>query len=272
MRQTPTIVRVDRLPELPSETSPGVEVWRDTDGAPAGYGQTVEGRHWMHLPGLAAFRFEAGADEVVAFAPPTSTVDAVVDAYQRAVLPMVLQVSGREVLHASAVLVGGRVVAFCAVSGTGKSTIAYGLSTRGHPLWGDDAVTVDLAGPTAEAVSLPFAIRLDDRSTAFFGGGDGGPRAEPSRAPIEALFVLERAETEGDVELVRLAPADAFPALLVHAYCFSLSSVDGKRRMLEHYLELAERVPVFSVRFSPGFPRLSDLLDRIEAALGTAVG
>jgi hypothetical protein len=221
----------------------------------------------MHLLGLASFRFAADSDDVVAFALPSSPDEAVVDAYQRAVLPMVLQVSGREVLHASAVLVHGRVVAFCAVSGTGKSTIAYGLSRRGHPLWGDDAVTVDLAGPTTEAVSLPFAIRLDAQAASFF-GGDGGQRAGSARAPLGALFVLERAEGEGDSELVRLAPAQAFPALLVHAYCFSLESAARKRRMLEHYLELADRVPVFSVRFSPGFARLAGLLDRIEEALG----
>ena len=59
---------------------------------------------------------------------------------------------GWEALHASAVLSPQGVVAFCAGSGTGKSTIARGLSERGYQLCADDAV----------AVKADFAINRRD--------------------------------------------------------------------------------------------------------------
>ena len=57
----------------------------------------------MHLPELASFRFTSRGDEVAATVPDTVTDELVLDAYRRRILPMALQVSGREVLHASAV-------------------------------------------------------------------------------------------------------------------------------------------------------------------------
>lgn len=55
--------------------------------------------------------------------------------YQRDLLP----------LHASAVLVDGRVHAFTGVSGAGKSTLAAALAAREYPLFADDLLVLDPA-------------------------------------------------------------------------------------------------------------------------------
>src|SRR5690606_18526516 len=95
------------------------------------------------------------------------------DSYQRCVLPLVLQAAGTEVLHASAVLTPRGVLALCAESGTGKSTLAYGLSRRGYPLWADDAVAFEADETCTNAMPLPFALRLQRDAVRFFDDGRG---------------------------------------------------------------------------------------------------
>ncbi|MDF2695232.1 MAG: hypothetical protein K0S65_3615, partial [Labilithrix sp.] len=119
------------VPPSPTEGDAGVTVWRDNDGAVAGYGSSNGPKKWIHLPGVGAFRFEPGRAEVVAFPLASASSHLVRDAFNRSVLPLALQGVGHEVLHASAVLARERVVALCAVSGTGKSTIACALDRRG---------------------------------------------------------------------------------------------------------------------------------------------
>jgi hypothetical protein len=66
------------------------------------------------------------------------------------------------------------------------------------------------------------------------------------------------------VRIERLRPSAALPALLAHAYCFSLEDPGLKRAMVQHYIELAARVPVFALRFQPRFELLPLILDEIE--------
>ncbi len=280
-----TIARGDSVtPGLPDADDPEVEVWRQDDGGVYAYGFTLDGQHWMHLPRIGSFRFGSNAEGVMAVADPSARVELVLDAYYRCVLPMALHARGMEVLHASAVLMDHRVVALCAVSGTGKSTIAYGLSQRGYQVWADDALALEISGPCIRSAPLPFEVRLREASTSLFhedlngsqvrSSLDGGKRVEMQPMPLAALCVLNRAPGGGDslaVETARFSPAEAFPAVLSHAWYFSLKDVERKRRMVQHYLAVAARLPVLEVRFQAEPDKLVAILDRIEEAVYTAL-
>jgi hypothetical protein len=271
------------LPTLPDIADPEVQVWRENDGTVCAYGHTAGGVHWMHLPGLASFRFGDGMDAIVAIPHPPVREDLVFDAYRRSVLPMALQVRGHEVLHASAVLTPQGVVALCAVSGTGKSTTAFGLSRRGWPLWADDAVAFEASESGVAAIPLPFDIRLRSEAATFFdrdaalAGGTSeriGVRAqiEAEPVPLAALLVLDRIPGKSDTATVRirqLSSTRAFLDVLAHAYCFSLRDAERKQIMMRHYLDLASRVPIFEVRFRPGLKTLSTVLDGIGELITT---
>jgi hypothetical protein len=262
----------------PPERSSGAGV---LDG-PAG---EVFARWWrqdmayhLDLPGLARFRWDREGGPVHAMPDPAVPGETVRDAYRSDVLPLVLHVQGTEVLHASAVLTAAGVLALCGETGAGKSTIAYALHRQGHALWADDMLAVDVGQRPVAALPLPVDVRLRRPSAAFFGLPaspaplrDLGP-APSARAPLAALCVLDRdPEAGAPVRVERLGPAAAFTALLPHAYCWSLDDAGRKRTMVERYLELAGRVPVFSVRFTPGFERLPDVLAALRA-LGSAAG
>jgi hypothetical protein len=254
---------------LPEAADGEVEVWAGNDGFEA-YGYTAGGYCWAHFPGTASFRFLADEGNVVALAEANVSPGSVEDTYLRAVLPLVLQLRGHEVLHASAVSSANGLVVFCGSSGTGKSTTAHGLSRRGYPVWADDAVVLDIQGDDMRASQVPFRLRLHADAAVFFPGDveDRKTAATPSRPSILAIVILDR--QEGGVPLVRitrLEPSDAFVGLLPHAYYFGLSDQGRKALMLDRYLRLASSVPTFEVRYRPGLGDIAAVLDEVEARI-----
>jgi hypothetical protein len=258
-------------PPVPAPDELGVETWRHTDGSLIAFGGSRGREHWMQLLNVGLFVFGDEADVVTVFPEAGASDELVDDGFRRAVLPMALQVLGRDVLHASAVLGRAGVIAFCAVSETGKSTVAYALDRRGCRLWADDAVAFAIDDGAVTAVPLAFTLRLRPATSAFYGiDGRSAELVEPAAAErLSAICVLERAvEGEGAPVVERLAAADAFPEVLAHAYCFSLADEARKARMTASYLELVDRVPVFRVRIRDGLEHLPPLLDRLEEAIG----
>src|SRR5436190_5020007 len=190
---------VGGVPEVQDFEEAVAEVWRDGDGTVCAWAQTTDGERWMHLPGVASYRLRPGASEVTAIPDPSAGSQLVASGYERTVLPMAVQLAGQEVLHASAVLTAGGVVAFCAVSTTGKSTIAHGFSQRGYGLWADDAVAFDTSDVAITLLALPFRLSLrgppgrDDSDATATAAVPDSPAPEPGVVPLSAVCVLERA-------------------------------------------------------------------------------
>jgi hypothetical protein len=265
------------VPELQDFDESVVEVWRDRDGVLCAWAQSTDGEHWMHLPGVASYRLQPGKGEVTAIPDPTAGSQRVASGFERTVLPMALQFAGREVLHASGILSAQGAVAFCAVSMTGKSTLAHEFSLRGYGLWADDAVAFHTPGRLVTSVPLPFQRQLRAPSPAessLTAAALPDPvAAEAPDVPLVAVCVLDRNQslrTTKPVRVRRLLPTEAFPAVLTHAYCYSLDDVERNRQMISHYLNLASRVPVFSVSFRAGLEHIPAVVEGIEQAVGMA--
>lgn len=248
-----------------------VEEWRQADGTITAVGYSAGGWHWLHLPGVATFRFDEASPQVTAFAEPACGGQTLLDAFQRCLLPIALQARGFEALHASSVRAERGVVAFCAAADTGKSTLAYGLSRRGHPLWGDDALVFEPAPEGICALAVPFRMRMQSASVEYFGEEPLPAEAfgnEP--LPLAAVCLLERAPLSAEhpsAEIIRLTGSRALTATMTHAYYFDLRDTERKARMVQHYLDLVARVPVFQLRFQPGFDRFPAVLDAVERTI-----
>jgi hypothetical protein len=254
-------------PPPPDLSDASANVWRDGAGAVVALGQTIGDYHWVHVPGRGAYSFPRHDGDVTAVPEPGTEGHLVEDTFRRIILPLALQAQGHEVLHASAVRTPDGVLALCAVAGTGKSTLACALSRRGHRLWADDAVCLELAGRGVQVSPLPFTLRLRPASAAFFGGAprQGAVRVPDESAPLARIFVLERLENGGP-EIEALTAAAAFRDVLTHGYCFSMQDRMRNAAMVQNYLRVVDRVPVFRVKFSGGLDRLDETLDVIEAA------
>lgn len=225
----------------------------------------------MELPDLGTLRFDGHGDRVIGTPRPGVSPAALAEAYWHAALPLVLHARGSEVLHASAVLTPRGVVAFCGATGSGKSTLAYGLHRRGHALWADDAVALEVSASAIAARSLPFDVRLRPATAALFGLGPAARRlagqGRGGAAPLGAVCLIGRARPSG-AGIGAAAPSVAYPGILAHAFCFSLADPPRKRLMLERYLSLVARVPVFDLRVADGLDHLPALLDEVERVLG----
>lgn len=266
-------------PPLPNDSDPTLEVWRDRDGSVAAYGHTALGSHWVRLPGVAVFGYDPEQDEVTAFVDHGLSRSDVAEAYRRVVLPMIQQARRSQVLHASGVRAASGVVAFCGTSGTGKSTVAYGLARRGYPLWGDDAVCFGTSERGIESIPLPFDLLLRAPTASFFESASDSVITNSERqsaatgavhlAAVCVLRAVDRSASTGSpVRIVPLSSAETFTATLQHAYSFGLSDKDRRARLVRDYLDLVATTPVYEVSFEHGLERLDVVLDGIEQGLG----
>ena len=225
--------------------------------------------NWIVFEGVATFRFRRGGRTVEALLAKGVDRKAATDFYHQHILPLILQDSGLEVLHASAVLLDGRVLGFCGDNGSGKSTIAYALGRRGCRQYADDSLVIDAGAGRIEAVALPFSPRMRRASAQFFGEDtdeEWEARRHAGRHPVGALFIIEKPHAHAEHEIDRLSELDALQGVLSHARRFDPTAPSSHRRHLQNFLEIALALPVFSVRYSRGFDRLDTLLSALIRA------
>jgi hypothetical protein len=228
----------------------------------------------LYLPGIGSFEFRAGGGHVEGRPDPDVAEALFDDAYRRHVLPMVLHFRGLQVLHGSAVGSASGVHVFCGSSHAGKSTLAYALQRRGYQVWADDAVALTSRGETVCAVALPFALRVRPEAAAFFAQPAvaaavcGVEMLRPADieqtvgelAPIASVSVLEHAPSM----LSRIPPSESLPAILNHAFHFSLDDEASRRRLATDFLRLISQVPLFRLCLPRGLDQLNGALDEVE--------
>jgi hypothetical protein len=229
----------------------------------------------MHWPSAGTFLFAPSAGDVVVHPSPAANAAEIDDTFVRGVLPIVFIARGHEALHASAVLLDGRLVAFAAESGTGKSTLAAAIARLRGAQWADDTIVWSLADDSPISVALPHPSRLDGPARVAVSAMAPEPRcAEPGvTAPLAALYVVRRTTLGcAYVEFGRMPPASAFRRILAHTHPFDLMD-EHPRQLIERVLAMASTLPVFELRMRSGLehlPRVADLVARHAAAIHLA--
>jgi hypothetical protein len=182
-------------------------------------------------------------------------------------LPLAATIRGLELLHASAVILDGRAVAFTASSGTGKTSIAMHLVARGARLLTDDVLAIEMT--SSSLLAHPGARLLSARRHELAAVSEGRarlgellgqdekiylrPPLEPEPQPLAALYRLVRQPVGGPFRIVEEAPPDP-PALLATSFLSYLKTPERLTRHLELVFRLAGSVPVFLVHLPSGLP------------------
>jgi hypothetical protein len=183
---------------------------------------------------------------------------------------------GFELLHASAVGTAAGIVAFVAVSGGGKTTLAAEYLKRGAPLFCDDILALEEAGdqvlayPGPPLVNLPRKVEpssvgaadviaeFDDERWVSLG------TQTPAAEPLAAVVLMNRAQGE----TARCTQIDGTSlALLPHAVYFPHVAARERARF-ELFGTVAGTTPLLSLTADPSVPgaTLADLVgDRIDA-------
>ncbi|HEX8225684.1 MAG TPA: hypothetical protein VF605_17875 [Allosphingosinicella sp.] len=193
--------------------------------------------------------------------------------HQRGLLP----------LHANAIDIGGRAVAFSGHSGAGKSTIAAWFHDRGHNILADDVCVIGF-DPAGRALAYPGIPRLRLWREALEASGRDAEAyvrsfddtdkydvptlsetgAEP--LPLAAIYLLRKAEEAGgEAEIERLKGVEAVETLVSNTYRGGYLSMIGRTSQhLSACVRVARAVPVFRAQRLWGFDRFDEQAGRLS--------
>lgn len=256
------------LPELfPHEASGVADVvisigkLPEAAGAPSGL-SVADGALLLVIPGVAKYRIANGN---------SITVDADAGVPDRNVrlyllgsaLGALLHQRGLLPLHANAIDIDGKAVAFMGESGAGKSTLAAWFHDRGHRVVSDDVCVVGFdehlqpyAAPGLPRLRLwAEALALMGRGTTGFARSYIGEEDEKydvpidaelaarSHVPLAAIYLLERGP---EFSIARLRGIEAADAVFANTYRGEyLAKTSGQKQHWESAVRLVRGTPVF---------------------------
>lgn len=192
--------------------------------------------------------------------------------HQRGLLP----------LHANAIEIDGRAVAFMGHSGAGKSTMAAWFLDRGYRVLADDVcvVTMDAAGRPLAHRGIPRlrlwreAIEVSGRTVEDYELSFDDldkynvptPRPEDTRPiPLAHVYLLRKAE-DGASGVRRLTGVEAVDALVANTYRGGyVGRMGATRTHLAACLDLIRKVPVFAADRVWGFADFDAQAAALEA-------
>jgi hypothetical protein len=172
-------------------------------------------------------------------------------------LPLAAALHRLEVLHASAVEVGGRALIFAGASGSGKTTLALRLLATGARLLADDVVALEAGERGLLAHPGVGIANVADDVLPLLGGlgcevglSDKHHIAleRPEQPlPVAALVFLARGGPGGEIELEPV-PAPSPRDLLAATFVFHVTAPDRLVAQLDVCARLASSVPVWRLR------------------------
>jgi hypothetical protein len=233
----------------------------------------------LRFPDLADFEIDGRGEVIRPLPQPGSTLETTRHLLLDQVLPRVLALRGQLVVHAGAVRVSERAIAFLGESGYGKSTLTASFDHAGFPAMSDDGLVVRRRGERVVAVATYPSLRLwpDALDGVYAARPETAPMAHyssklrvetrgtdaaPVRAPqLDALYVLGPPSPE--LEITPMGPRDA--AMAIIAGSFQIDPTDKVRvaAIFDATMDLAAGVPTFSLRY----PRRFDLLPEVQRAI-----
>ena len=252
----------------------------------------------QRVPEVANFLVRHGREVLVEPAPNAPAED--IRAYLLSpVFSALCHQAGMYSLHASAVRVGGGVVAFLGNSGAGKSTLAASLAQRGYSVIADDICLLDTrlhdadsaaaSGPTlvipvapalklwrsaldhlgASSTSLPRVVRHDDKFRLKL----SQPAEALLRLPLREVFFLEwtsadDSDSDAQPSIAPIEGVEALTRLMEFTHFDYLMKATG-RQTGNFFLcgRILSQAHAYTLRRPRNFAQLAPTLDVLEAHL-----
>jgi len=191
-------------------------------------------------------------------------------------IAILLYQRGRLVLHASAVKINERGIAFLGASGAGKSSIATALFVRGHPLLVDDITAVELDRKGAWIHSGFPQLKLSAQAARVMDierkGGHFLDDLEDKRSyridtpnaatPVELTIIY--VITDGAETVIKPIPSQEAIAELVR---YSIPPSLVRMNVAGHFVkcvELAKHIKFYRLYRSSSLEQLPELAIRLE--------
>jgi hypothetical protein len=227
---------------------------------------------WIDWLGVGVFGFSTHSREVEVWPKADVQQNVVVDAFLM-IQHNMLQALGWQVLHAGAAIGSQGAAAFCGKSGSGKSTLAFAMEQAGWRQIADDGLVLRIERKCVMACPLPFKPQLRPASRAHFAHASNPmpfpSRLPPADIPLAVVFVLQQDARCTTPRIQRIPKSRAFSEVLTHAHCYDEEDRGHTRQLVDDYLELVARVPVFTLQYQPDFQQLSQLVRAVVSALSS---
>jgi hypothetical protein len=284
-------IRVETISAEPLDLA-GFEMfyeWRDSSGSTlARYGRR-EDAYRLEFPGMMDFLVFGEGRLINLTRAPGIPDETVAHLLLDQVIPRVLGLRGRVLIHASAVTSSvGHAFVFVGPSGRGKSTLAASFYQDGWRVLTDDCIQLDIEGERVLGTAAYPSIRLwSESSETLFGDSSAfvpvvhysskkqllmtdASQPPPERQRISALFVLDDADTESEDIVIRpIGGLAAAKAMIESAFV-----LDTKDRVkLEQWFRGATTVvrtglPMFKLVYPRRFDHLDEVRRRVVEAAG----
>jgi hypothetical protein len=260
---------------------PDGEIWLSCARQGSGY--------LLRFADLADFLVSSEGSDIRCYPVPDTPLETIRHLLLDQVIPLVLSVRGRLVLHASAVVVPRGAIAFLGVTGQGKSTLSGSFVTQGFPLVTDDCLLLQEAGEHLFGHPSYPGLRLwPDSVAALFGQGTRlchvahytekkrlGPDNDPlpfcaDPAPLQRVYVLapyEETEDTKAITLAPLSPREAFMELVKHTYRLDIIAQERLNEEFERLARVVALLPICRLAFPQDLSLLPTVREAILANL-----
>jgi hypothetical protein len=244
-----------------------------------------EQANWIFTSaGGTVFRVDSNGRTVDCQPRPGGWPGVAAEVFVRRILPRVIQLHGKAVLHAAALDTGAGVVLLCGLSGAGKSTLAASLHQQlGWTILADDMAILEEHAESFSVLPAAGTVSLwEDSKAAFAGSFEHAERlvsyerkfqCQPrrpvplTRQPLRAVYHLESVQTtqHGTVNLSTPAPMEQLAMLSRQVIRFNPADRQSEAYHFERIGRLANVVPIRSLCYRRGFDKLAEVADRLLA-------
>jgi hypothetical protein len=238
----------------------------------------------MRFHGACEFAVSRDLTDVSYTADPDADPDLVPVLVTGMLVSFLLTLAGKPVLHASAVDVGNRAIAFTGWSGMGKSTAATLVCADGGLLVTDDVLRVDLdpGGPVcrlgatearlrAKALDLAASVDSVARLTADGRHAVAPAASRADRLPLAALVVPVPDRDARELELTAVHGAESLLTLARFPRIVGWTDQETNATQFRFLADVVRRVPVFVATIPWGPPFAAGLGGAIAAACGVPI-
>lgn len=244
----------------------------------------------LRFPDRADFAIAADGSAVSCHPAPDADPTAITALFANSVAPVIGNHRGELNLHGSAVVVGGKALAFMGLSRRGKTTLAGAFAKAGFPFLTEDVLALEPRDGGYLVAPQSPGLRVFGDSAAWLLGvaaaahpedekrelsGNAGLPAADKAVPLMAICILGPGVAES-LQLTPLGAADALAEVLRHGF---ILDVEDKARLHAHFgrvAALAGTVPCYQLDYPRRFDQLAGVVEAIadhfsesEAADGT---
>ncbi|HEY0868779.1 MAG TPA: hypothetical protein VGD55_00125 [Acidothermaceae bacterium] len=279
------VLTVGESRPVPTAEPAGVRLAEVVDDAGTRYfsfAKNADGSYVLRSYRIGDFEVSADLSRVVLHLDPNADPGFASVLATGSLLAFLILMRGAPLLHASAVEIEGRALAFVGFSGMGKSTMATIMCAGGATLITDDTLRVDLDGgevrcflgatetrlrTSAAELTSAFAVGGAHRHTSDDREALRLAAAHTERLPLAAIVIPQPVKQTEEVVVERLRGAEALLTLSRFPRIVGWEEPTVLQRQFEFLADIVERVPVYIGYLPWGPPFAPDLAVRLLAGI-----